>query len=211
MDDGKANALSPAMFAAVNDGLDQAEKDDVTGVVLAGREGKFSAGFDLGVLQAGGPPAEGMLRSGFELAARVLDFPVPVVAACTGHAIAMGSFLLSTCDHRVGAAGDYRLQANEVLIGLTVPKPAVEILRHRLTPSAFDQAIGLGVSTPPANAVVAGWLDEVVELDQVVPRAQEVAATFVALDRAAHLGSKRRARGPMLQRVRAGIADEFGD
>lgn len=210
MDDGKANALSPAMLAAVNEACDRAEKDDAFAVVLAGRPGRFSGGFDLGVLRAGGPDAEHMLRAGFELAERLLGFPRPVVIACTGHALAMGSFLLLCGDYRVGADGAFKVQANEVAIGLTMPLAAVAILRHRLTPSAFDRAVGLAELFTPADAVGAGWLDRIVEPDDVVPTAREIAASFAGLDATAHAGSKRRARAAVLAEVRHGIDAEFG-
>ena len=89
LDDGKVNALSPAMQSEINAALDQAVADRAT-VVLTGRAGVWTAGFDLGVLRAGGPAALGMVRSGFALAERLLTFPHPVVVACGGHAVAMG-------------------------------------------------------------------------------------------------------------------------
>lgn len=210
MDDGKANALSPAMLTALDEAFDAAEKSDAMAVVLAGRPGRFSGGFDLAVLGAGGPEAEGMLRSGFELAERLLSFPRPVVIACTGHAVAMGSFLMCAGDYRVGAAGAFKLQANEVAIGLTMPYSAVAILRYRLTPAAFDRAVGLAEVFAPVDAVSAGWLDEIVEPDAVVRTAQSVAAAFAGLDPTAHAGSKLRARAAVLAEVRRGIATEFG-
>ncbi len=94
MDDGKANALSPIMLAAVDEALDRA-RDDEAIVILSGRTGIFSGGFDLEVLGGGGPDAGRMLEGGFLLALRQLEHPFPVVIACTGHAIAMGSF--SSC------------------------------------------------------------------------------------------------------------------
>jgi enoyl-CoA hydratase len=141
MDDGKVNALSPAMLAELNAALDKAEADRAA-VVLTGREGVFSAGFDLTVLRAGGPAAVDMIRAGFELSLRMLSFPTPVIIACPGHAIAMGVFLLQSGDYRIGATGDYRIVANEVAIGLTMPHAAVEILRQRLTPACFNRAVG---------------------------------------------------------------------
>ena len=116
MDDGKVNALSPQMFTEINAAFDRAESDRAV-VVLTGREGVFSGGFDLPLLRAGGPDSIAMLRSGFELAERTLSFPMPVVIACTGHAMAMGVFLLLSGDYRVGAAGPYKYSANEVAIG----------------------------------------------------------------------------------------------
>ena len=210
MDDGKANALSPTMLDALGGALDRAESDGVSAVVLAGRPGRFSGGFDLGVLRAGGPDAERMLRGGFRLAERLLRFPRPVVVACTGHALAMGSFLLCAGDHRIGAAGDFKIQANEVAIGLTMPFPALALLRHKLPPAAFDRAAGLAALFTPETAVTAGFLDEVVAADQVVPRAEEAAHSMAELDATAHLATKLRVRAAMLDELDHAITEEFG-
>ncbi|HEY6177650.1 MAG TPA: crotonase/enoyl-CoA hydratase family protein, partial [Kofleriaceae bacterium] len=134
LDDGKVNALSPAMQSQINGALDQAVADRAT-VVLTGRPGVWTAGFDLGVLRAGGPAGLGMVRSGFALAERLLTFPHPVVVACGGHAVAMGVFLLLSADYRIGAAGPFRITANEVAIGLTMPRAAIAICRQRLAPA----------------------------------------------------------------------------
>ena len=206
MDDGKVNALSPAMLRELGGALDRAEKnDDIVAVVVAGRPGRFSAGFDLAVLRAGGSEAEGMLRGGFELAERLLTFPRPVVIACTGHAIAMGSFLLCSGDYRIGADGDFKIQANEVAIGLTMPYTALALARYRLSPAAFDRAVGLSVAFTPSDAVAAGWLDEVVGPEDVLPTAQATAASFAGLDLAAHAASKERARATVVAELRRGI------
>src|SRR5262245_42615458 len=121
MDDGKVNVLSPGMLAELNGALDRAVEDRAV-VLLTGGGRVFSAGFDLKVLGAGGQEALAMIRAGFELAARVLSFPQPVVIACGGHAMAMGVFLLLSGDYRVGAAGSYKITANEVAIGIPVPR-----------------------------------------------------------------------------------------
>ncbi len=125
MDDGKVNALGPTMQQALNDAIDRAEADDAGALVITGNERVFSGGFDLKILTSGEvQPAIDMLRGGFELAYRLLSFPKPVVMACTGHAIAMGAFLLSSGDHRV-AAHAYNIQANEVAIGMVIPYAAL--------------------------------------------------------------------------------------
>ena len=176
MDDGKVNALSPALQAELHAALDQAQADGAV-VVVAGRDGVFSAGFDLDTLNAGGE-AIAMVEGGFELAARVLAFPAPVVMACTGHAVAMGVFLLLSGDYRVGASGPYRLQANEVAIGLTLPHAAAEVLRQRLTPAAFDRAAVLGEAFGPMQGVAAGFLDRVVPPGRVLAEAGAHAEMF---------------------------------
>ena len=203
MDDGKANALSVGMFEDINAAFDRAEAEDAL-VVLRGREGKFSAGFDLGVLGAGGAEAGVMLRSGFALAQRVLEFPQPVVMACTGHAIAMGLFLLLSGDYRIGVTGaDHKLVANEAAIGLTMPWAAVEILRQKLHPAHFQRATNLAETYNPDTAVVAGMLDAVVPADELIPAAEAKAAELAAtLNATAHTASKLRAREQTLAALR---------
>ena len=208
MDDGKVNALSPEMQLEINEALDHAELEGIAAVVIAGNDRVFSGGFDLGVLTAGGEPAIGMLAGGFELAARILAFPKPVVMACTGHAIAMGSFLLLSGDHLIGSP-DHRVMANEVAIGLRVPRAALAILRHRLTPAAFQRAVGLAVPFIGAQAVAAGYLDELVQSDRVRVRAEEVARDFTALDAGAHAASKLVARAEVLDAIRTAIDSDY--
>ena len=122
----------------------------------------------------------------------------------------MGSFLLCSGDYRIGGSGGFKLQANEVAIGLTMPLPALAILRYRLTPSAFDRAVGLAEAFTPEEAVDAGFLDRVVASDAVITTALEVATSFESLDATAHAATKRRARATVLAEVRSGIEGEFG-
>ncbi len=207
IDDGKVNALSMSLFDELNSALDRAEADGAT-VVLTGREGVFSAGFDLGVLRAGGPEAPALVRAGFELSARLLGFPAPVVAACSGHAIAMGAFLLCSCDFRLGVTGPYRITANEVAIGLTMPRPALEICRQRLTPSHFNRAMILAEVYSPDEAVAAGFLDRAVPAAEFGPAVRAAAERLAQLDRAPHAATKQRARRPALEALGQAIEDD---
>jgi enoyl-CoA hydratase len=204
IDDGKVNVLSLPLLTELNAALDRAEQDQAV-VILAGRQGVFSAGFDLPVLRAGGPDALAMLRAGFETAARLLAFPRPVVIACTGHAVAMGVFLLLSGDFRVGATGPFKITANEVAIGVTMPRAAVEICRQRLTPAHFNRAVIIAETFSPADAVAAGFLDRTAEASEVHEVARGVAAQLAALDMDAHAATKRRARGRALDAIRAAI------
>ena len=210
MDDGKANALSLRMLTEVGAAFDRAAADNAV-VVLTGREGRFSAGFDLGVLSTGGSEAVAMLRAGFDLAERILSFPRPVVVACNGHAVAMGVFLLLAGDYRVGTSGPYRIAANEVAIGITMPRAAVEICRLRLTPAHFNQAVLLAEPFSPDEAVTAGFLDCVVPADELHDAAHTTATRLAALDMTAHANTKLRAREDVLAALRAGIEADHAD
>lgn len=206
LDDGKVNVLGPPMQSAINEALDRAEKDSAKAVVLAGNGRVFSGGFDLTMFQSGDAKgALGMLAGGFELAVRCLTFPVPVVMAATGPAIAMGSFLLLSGDYRVGQPKT-RCQAIEVAIGMTIPNAALEIMRFRLTPAVFDRAAALASTYTGDEAVNGGWLDKIVDADRVLARAQELATEFATtLHAGAHVATKLKARDSALRAIRAGI------
>jgi enoyl-CoA hydratase len=203
MDDGKANVLSLPMLAELNAALDQAEAANAV-VMLTGRDGMFSAGFDLGVLRAG-DDAAAMLNGGFHLAARLLAFPTPVLVVCTGHAIAMGVFLLLSGDYRLGADGPYKIIANEVALGLTMPWAAIEICRQRLTPAHFHRVVALSELYTPATAVDAGLLDRAVPPSDLLDVARSTAETLAALDMRAHAATKLRVRDDALRAIRVAI------
>lgn len=206
MDDGKVNALGPDMQAEIGAALDQAEADEAGAVVLAGNNRVFSGGFDLKVFRSGDVQASiDMLRGGFELSYRLLSFRKPVVAACTGPAIAMGAFLSASTDHRI-AAPAYTFQANEVAIGMVLPYAALEIMKLRLTRSAYQQSVGLAKTFFGETALAAGWVDEIDMPEVVLERAVEAANEFATtLNAGAHYACKMRARKETLEALRHAI------
>ena len=204
IDDGKRNALSPAILQGIYQALDQAESDHAT-VIMTGREDVFSAGFDLKVMKRGGTDALRMLKSGFALTARVLAYPHPVVAACNGHVLAMGVFLMLSADYVIGTRGNYKVSANEVAIGLTLPRVAEAMLRHRLNPAAFQRSAILAETFDVEAACSAGFFDELVDPGELMPRAQAHAAELCKLDQQAHAATKRRIRKSLTGRIRRSI------
>ena len=204
MDDGQRNALSNDMFSELGAALDRAETDRAV-VLLTGRDGVFSAGFDLRILRGGGADAHRMLVAGFRLAERLLSFPAPVVIACGGHAIAMGAFLVLAGDYRIGAAGPYKVGANEVAIGLIMPFFGVEMCRQRLAPAYYHRSVINAEIYRPEDAVAAGFLDRVVPAADLRDAAREQAAELAKLSIDVHTATKLRARDHALKAIRAAI------
>jgi enoyl-CoA hydratase len=205
MDDGKVNALSPAMLSQLNAALDQAAAAQAV-VVLTGRAGVLTAGFDLTVLRRGGAESLALVQAGFQLAVRLLAFPTPVLIACSGHALAMGSFLLLSGDVRIGAEGPFKIGANEVAIGMTVPYSAIEICRQRLSPAHFPRALMNAEIYSPTQAVAAGFLDHAVPAEAFVSAVRDAAVALTKLDRPAYIATKQRVRAHALQAIRDAIA-----
>jgi enoyl-CoA hydratase len=211
LDDGKVNALGIAMQAAIGEAIDRADADGAA-IVLTGRQGMFSAGFDLATINEGGAATRAMVIGGFRLAERILSYPRPVVVACTGHAIAMGTFLMLTGDYRIGPdAGSYKWMANEVAIGLVMPRTAIELLRVRLTPAAVDKAVALSHQFVPSEVIAAGYFDELVPAEDILERASSVARSALTLDARAHAASKQRTRGPALAAIARAIQEDDDD
>ncbi|HEY2216417.1 MAG TPA: crotonase/enoyl-CoA hydratase family protein [Solirubrobacteraceae bacterium] len=208
LDDGKVNALSIDTLRELHDALDQAERDGVV-TIVQGRTGYLSAGFDLNVFGEGVEQVLEMLTLGATLAERMLSFPTPVVVACSGHAIAAGSFLTLAADARIGAEGQFRIGLNEVKIGLTVPWFAIELARYRLAPAHFDAAVLSAQMHSPEEAVTAGFLDRVVPAELLAATSMQVAETLSQLNMRAHATSKLRTRGHVLERLRWAIETEL--
>ena len=210
IDDGKRNALSPQLLREIYRTLDRAEADRAT-VILTGREDVFTAGFDLRVMKRGGVNALSMLRAGYALTARVMAYPYPVIAACNGHALAMGVFLMLSADYVIGSRGDFKIAANEVALGLTMPRVAALMLHHRLAPAAFQRAVTLSEYFDVDAALSAGFFDELVDPADLISRAETCADELKTLDPRAHAASKRRIRAALIRKIRLSIPLDLVD
>lgn len=189
MDDGKANALGYDLMDALDAALDRAEKE-ASAVVLVGRAGRFSAGFDLKQMMAGMEQARALVTRGASSLLRLYTLPIPLVIAVSGHALAAGALLVLTGDVRIAARGAFRIGLNEVQIGMPVPVLAMELARDRLAPSHLMSATLFATVVDPEQAVVAGWIDEVVDEAAVLDRAIERARQLSTLPRDAYAKTK---------------------
>lgn len=205
MDDGKANAFSLGVINDLRGLLREAEADDETrSLVIAGREGRFSGGFDLSAMRAGDVDAVvELVAAGGALVADLYASPLTVVAAATGHAVAAGALVLLGCDHRVGVDGPVKIGLNEVAIGMVLPPWALIIARDRLSKRYFHSSTTNARLFDGRTAVDAGFLDEVVAAESVVERAIEKATELSALVPAAYARTVEVVRGPVIAEMRA--------
>jgi len=210
LDDGKLNVMSAAMLGDIAAAFDRAEQDGAVIVLRSGREGIFSAGFDLKVFAAGdGDASLAMVKAGAELALRLLTYPFPTMGVMAGHAFPMGTFLLLACDVRVGARGPFRMGLNEVAIGISPPGFAIELARSRLQPAWLSRTVTLGEMYEPDEAVVAGLLDRVVAPDQVEGAVAALAKTLRSLHAPSHSLAKQRLRRATVLAMREAIDREL--
>jgi len=210
---GKANALSPDVLAELANALTRAEdagEAEVGALLVTGRPGMFSGGFDLDVMRSGAEAAGRLVTDGGELFARMYGSPVPVLVACSGHAIAAACLLMMGADIRIGARGEFRLGLIETQLGMVLPRWAVELSEERLARRHFQDATVGAKIYDPDGAVEAGFLDWVVPAEALADAATAEARRWADLPRSAYRGQVRMCRGERLGRLADAIAADRG-
>jgi enoyl-CoA hydratase len=200
---GKASAMDVELLAAFCDELDAAA--DARAVVLTGTGSIFSAGVDLFRLTEGG---DEYVRRFFplltDLIRRLFTFPLPVVVAANGHAIAGGGLMVMTGDHRLMAEGSGRIGVPELLVGVPFPAAPLEVVRWAVRPDLVQQLVYTGRTFAPHEALANGLVDEVVAPEALMDRAREVAAQLAALPADVFRLTKQRLRGEAAERMTRG-------
>ncbi len=201
MDDGKVNALNPAMLEAL-DGAFTRAGSEAKAVVLQGREGRFCAGFDMKIMMSGPDNARALVAAGAEQLMRIYEYPKPVVVACTGHAVAGGALILLAGDTRICARGDFKLGLNEVAIGLTLPILAQELARDRIDPRRLVEAAVQATMYGPQRAAEVGFVDRLADAPSLLDEARSEAKRLSGLPAAAYGATKRRLRRATIAHIR---------
>lgn len=207
LNNGKVNAISPAMIEAFNQALDQAVADRAV-VVITGQPGILSGGYDLKVMTAGPQQAVDLVTAGSTLARRLLAHPHPVIVACSGHAVAKGAFLLLSADYRIGIEGPYQIGLNEVMIGMTMHHAGIALARDRLRRSAFHRSVICAEMFDPHSAVDAGFLDEVVSAEALPGAVAKAAQRLKSINQLAHRNTKLKVRQALLETLDSAIAQD---
>jgi enoyl-CoA hydratase len=210
MDDGKANALSHDMLGALRAGFDRAEAE-AGAVLLTGREGRLSGGFDLPTMAGGPESASKLVLAGAELLLRIYECPRPFVVACNGHALAAGAILLLVADLRLGATGNFKIGLNEVAIQLTLPVFAMELARDRLSKRHFTKAVTQAQIFDPQSAVDAGFLDRTTPPEGLFDAAFGEATRLATLPHPAFRNTKRRERRATIRSIRESLEADIAD
>ena len=207
LDDGKANVFSPKMIQDVNECLDKVPTESGA-LIISGRDGMFSAGFDLKIISSGDMQATmDMSLSGFKLLSRIFSFPRPILAACSGHGIALGTFLLCCCDYRIGVKGDYMIGANEMRTNMVIPIPILELISHRVTASHKYRAILGAEMYSIQDGVEAGLIDEIVDSKDLMEAAMLKAKDLASMGHPSYTLTKELFIREPLQKINDAISD----
>ena len=204
INNGKANAISHEVIVGLNASLDKASEENKV-VILTGKTGFFSAGFDLKVMAKSPDSAKELVTKGSKLSLRMLSFPQPIIIACSGHAIAKGAFLLLSADYRIGVEGDYKIGLNEVMIGMTMHNAGIAIAKARLSEVYINRSVNNAEMFSSKQAIAAGFLDLIVPEDHLMPTAVKVAEMSAKLNKKAHAETKLKVRKQHLEALEIAI------
>lgn len=202
LDHGKPNSIAEAVSNELIEALADATQN-AEAVVLLGKPGMFSGGFDLPTMAKGPAAAASMVKAGGRLLMDMYDHAKPIVVGCTGHAIAMGAFMVLAADYRIGARGSFKIGANETAIGMTLPTFGIELPRARLSKRFYDRAIVQSTIFDPEGALEAGFFDVLVDADRVEAEALEAAARLAQLKQPAFRNNKRQAHRETVDLIRS--------
>lgn len=209
LDDGAKNALRPETFDAFAAALHEAD-DDVRAIVITGREGVLTAGLDVKFLSSAGRDGvrDLLLRFG-RTWMQIWTESRPTVLAATGHCLAAGTMLAMACDHAVAAEGEFAWGLTETQIDFEQPHYGLALARANVRADRLEDLLLPGRRVGPAEAVEAGFADELAAPDAVLDRAREVATALAELPARAYAGTKRRLRGATADEVLAGLDDDI--
>jgi enoyl-CoA hydratase len=211
MDDGKANAMDNVFFEEFSKSLDHVETNNAKVLIFAGRPGFFSGGLDLKLVSILQPKELSTFYETFALTMlRVFSLPIPTIAACTGHAIAGGAMLSFACDRRFIIDGNYKIQINEVLIGVPLPSFMLLIGGSAIPQQWQNETLLHGKAYNPKEIVARNMFDAVVkEGDDVVDYAKSEAEKLLALNLPAYAITKKRMRSSRVEEVKILLKDEL--
>jgi enoyl-CoA hydratase len=203
LDRPPANAMDLALLGDLVQAVEGLAQDVPPAVVLAGREGFFSAGADLKAVPGYGPAEQRRMVDAINaMALGVYGLPCPVVCAITGHAIAGGLVLALCGDHRV-ASTEGRYGLTEVKVGVPYPQAAIGVVRAELpAPAARVLALGNRL-VDAAECVRLGAFDEVLAPGDVLEQALSVARELAAMPAQVYARTKAELRGATLATLRA--------
>ena len=210
MNDGKLNVMSTGMLAELREAFERAEGEAGALVLRSGIPGIFSAGFDLKVFASNdAEKSVEMVRSGAQLALKLMGIGIPTLGVMEGHAFPMGTFLLLACDVRIGVEGSHRMGLNEVAIQITPPGFAIELARSRLHPAWLSRTVTLGEMFEPDEALIAGFLDRVEKQEVLEQAVADVSSALTRIHQPSHAAAKQRLRQPAMAAMEAAINAEL--
>lgn len=206
LDRGTANALNQEMVNDLHKLVEFAEKDkSIGGIIFTGKPHFFSGGVDLLEVYAYDSAATRHFWGSFiQLAAKLVAFPKPLVAAITGHSPAGGCVLACACDYRVMARGEkYRIGLNEIAVGIAPRQSILELYAFWIGKRKAYQYLLEGYLMSGQEAFMVGLVDELSDLDQTLEQAEIKMKQYLKLPQQAFQQTKKALKAGLVRDMTA--------
>ena len=205
LDDGKANAFSFEMLSRFNELLSAVPRESGS-LIIRGRAGLFSGGFDLKTLATGDmEKIQKMVILGYKTLLELYSFDRPIIAAVSGHSIALGLFITCCADYRIAIDGQYMCQANEVRNNMDIPTQIMEILKARVNKNYFYPAVYHSDAYSMKDSIAVGFIDEVVSEEKFMERVMEKAKELSSLPHPFYANTKYFSQSEIIDKISSAI------
>ena len=154
--------------------LDEVEKDNGPGALITTSSDPkfFSNGLDLDWIQSPSDFPERGDREVFGeefmyLMGRIITLPIPTICAINGHAFGAGFMLALSHDVRMMREDRGFLCANEIQLGLKIPRPELALFRHKIPANSFFETVQLSKRWTGPAALEAGIIQSISTIDNL--------------------------------------------
>ena len=210
---GKTNSITMEVLRGIRDAVRQANtEEDVKGIVLTGSGRVFCSGFDLPMFLGFKNVDEiiGFFHEEEEILLDLFTCAKPVVAAMNGAAVAGGLIFAMAADYRiVKNHPKITIGMSEIRIGLPLSLAQSGVMRFGYdSDRKFRDLMYFGRMMNVNEALEMGIVDEIVEEDQLIPRAKAVISAWIDNPGRAFIKLKEGLKKPVADRIRERLRTE---
>ena len=186
MNDGE-NRWNTTFVRALAKALDEVEASSgpAAMVTRSHSEKFFSNGLDLEWVSTSGEHRGGdraVFGAEFmALMGRIITLPIPTVAAIGGHAFGAGFMTVLCHDVRIMRTDRGFLCANEMQLGMVIPRPELALFRHKLPAHVFFETVQLARRWSGSDALAAGIVTQTTTADDLLQAALKRASELAPL------------------------------
>ncbi|SEK33332.1 3,2-trans-enoyl-CoA isomerase [Aquimarina amphilecti] len=199
---GKVNAINHQMTQEIRKAFLDLEADDtVKGVIITGTPHFFTAGLDVIELYSYDKPKMNEFFNDFGgMYIQLAKFSKPFICAITGYSPAGGCVIAITADHRIMARGDkYTIGLNEVAVNIQISNNLIRGYSYWLGEGKANECILGGRLMHVDEALEAGLVNEVCDLEEVLPKAEAKMKQYLQADEDIFINTKYKLRRDWLE------------
>ena len=173
MDAGE-NRWNTTFVREIAKALDKIDDDEGQAALITSSTNSkfFSNGLDLDWMQAPEDHPDGGDREVFGkefmyLMGRFITLPIPTVCALNGHTFGAGFMFALSHDFRIMREDRGFICANEMQLGLPIPRPELALFKHKIPANAFFETVQLSKRWTGTDALKAGIVQEVSTFEEL--------------------------------------------